>query len=58
MPLSARCLSEDSGRVPAGLFFYASPIARAVIGKTVGDVAVVETPNGKRSYEILLIEYV
>ena len=58
LEMSCRIVGEDEADVPAGLFFYASPIARAVIGKTVGDVAVVETPNGKRSYEILLIEYV
>ncbi len=27
-------------------------MARALIGKTVGDTAVVTTPKGKREYEI------
>jgi transcription elongation factor GreA len=34
-----------------------SPIARAVIGKSVGDVGVVETPNGTTEYEIDAVEY-
>ncbi len=56
--MSCRIVGEDEADVSAGLFFHASPIARAIIGKSVGDVAVVETPNGKRRYEILLVEYV
>ena len=33
----------------------ASPVARAVIGKSVGDSVEVQTPGGVRSYEILSI---
>ena len=32
-----------------------SPVARAVIGKGVGDSVEVQTPGGMRSYEILSI---
>jgi transcription elongation factor GreA len=35
-----------------------SPIARAMIGKEEGDVAVVEAPAGIREYEIIDIKYV
>ena len=34
-----------------------APIARAVIGKTVGDIAVVNTPGGTVEYEILSVDY-
>lgn len=34
-----------------------SPLARALIGKTVGDTVEVRTPGGERSYEILSIRY-
>ncbi|MBK8455100.1 MAG: transcription elongation factor GreA [Thiofilum sp.] len=34
-----------------------SPIARALIGKDEGDVAVVQAPSGKREYEILSVSY-
>ena len=33
-----------------------SPIARAVIGKSIGDSVEVQTPGGQRSYEILSID--
>lgn len=34
-----------------------SPIARALIGRSEGDVAVVRAPGGDREYEILSVEY-
>ena len=34
-----------------------SPIARALIGKEEGDIAVVQAPSGKREYEIIGIKY-
>ena len=34
-----------------------SPIARALIGKEVGDVAEIQVPSGKREVEILSIDY-
>ena len=34
-----------------------SPIARALVGKEVGDVAVVKAPNGLREYEIIAATY-
>ena len=34
-----------------------APIARALIGKAAGDSVEVQTPQGKRSYEILEVVY-
>ena len=34
-----------------------APLAKALIGKSVGDTAEVRTPAGKRSYEIISVEY-
>lgn len=34
-----------------------SPVARALIGKSTGDVVEVQAPGGMREYEILTIEY-
>lgn len=34
-----------------------SPIARALIGRSVGDVALVSTPGGEREFEILQVSY-
>jgi transcription elongation factor GreA len=35
-----------------------SPIARALIGKSEGDVVDVTTPGGMRTYEIVSVRYV
>lgn len=35
-----------------------SPVARALIGKKVGDSIEVKTPKGTKGYEVLIIEYV
>ena len=34
-----------------------SPIAKALIGKLVGDIVEVSTPNGSKSYEVIEVEY-
>ena len=41
-----------------GRISTSSPIAKALIGKTVGDQAEVQTPRGPHPYEILAIEIV
>ena len=44
--------SEESD-VAKGLISTTSPIGRALLGKKVGDMATVMTPNGKRELEVL-----
>ena len=39
--------------VTKGLISTTSPIGRGLVGKRVGDVATIMTPNGKRELEIL-----
>lgn len=41
-----------------GRISVSAPLARALIGKSVGDTAELASPKGKKSYEILEIEYV
>lgn len=40
-----------------GLISFESPIARALIGKKVGDEFSVSSPKGTRDFELLSIEY-
>jgi transcription elongation factor GreA len=44
--------------IEKNLISTASPIARALIGKTVGDSVEVRTPRGSHPYEILSIELI
>jgi transcription elongation factor GreA len=41
-----------------GKISISSPIARALIGKTVGNTVEVAAPGGVRSYEILKVQYI
>jgi transcription elongation factor GreA len=40
-----------------GRISLSSPLARALIGKSVGDTVEVNTPSGGRTYEISKVEY-
>jgi transcription elongation factor GreA len=51
-------VGEDEADIKANKISYSSPIARALIGKTEGDVAVVQTPGGERSLEIVAVKYI
>ena len=50
-------VGDDEGDIKNGMISVSSPIARALIGKSEGDVAEVLAPAGKRSYEILEVRY-
>ncbi|VUZ23816.1 Transcription elongation factor GreA [uncultured Comamonas sp.] len=50
-------VGEDEADLKFGLINVSSPIARALIGKEEGDVAVVMAPGGERSYEIVAVKY-
>ncbi len=50
-------VGDDEANIKAGLLSVSSPIARALIGKSEGDVAEVTAPGGVRSYEIVAVRY-
>jgi transcription elongation factor GreA len=50
-------VGEIEADVKKGRVSITSPIARALIGKSVGDSVEVNTPGGGKSYEILKIEF-
>jgi transcription elongation factor GreA len=52
-----RIVGEMEGDVKQGRVSITSPIARAMIGKTVGDSVEVNTPGGGKSYEILKVSF-
>lgn len=51
-------VGDDEGDIKAGLITISSPIARALIGKSEGDVAEVLAPGGIREYEVISVDYV
>jgi len=52
-----RIVGADEADVKEGLISVESPMARALINRSIGDLAKVRTPNGVRKYEILQVEF-
>jgi transcription elongation factor GreA len=50
-------VGEDEADFKEGKISFSSPIARALIGKFVGDVVDVHTPGGLKTYEIVDVRY-
>ena len=51
-------VGDDEADIQAGKISISSPIARALIGKQEGDIAVVQAPGGAIEYEILQVKYI
>jgi transcription elongation factor GreA len=51
-------VGEDEADLKLGLINISSPIARALIGKEVGDTAVVLAPGGEKAYEVVAVHYI
>ncbi len=56
--ITYRIVGEDEADVGNGLLSYASPIARAIIGRNEGAYVEVETPGGKCNYEVVSVKYI
>jgi transcription elongation factor GreA len=54
---SYQIVGPDEADVKAKRLSITSPLARALIGKKVGDSVEVTTPNGSKSYEIVRIAF-
>ena len=50
-------VGEDEAEIRAGRISVTSPIARALVGKSAGEVLDVAAPGGTRSYEILAVRF-
>lgn len=57
-PITYKIVGEDEADLKAGKISVMSPIARALIGKSVGDEVTVRTPNGEMGYEVDGVDHV
>jgi transcription elongation factor GreA len=48
-----KLVTSEESDVSKGLISTTSPIGKSLVGKQVGDTALVVTPNGKRELEVL-----
>ena len=53
-----KIVGDDEADIKVNKISINSPIARALIGKEEGEVAVVRTPNGDVEYEIVEVKYI
>ena len=51
-------VGDQEADVKSGRISISSPIARALIGKEVGDAIEVIAPGGARGYEVVKVKYI
>lgn len=53
-----RIVGPDEADFKKGTISVSSPVARAIVNRSVGDEVTVEVPGGKRTYEITAVNWV
>ena len=56
--VSYQIVGVDEADLKLSKVSFTSPIARAMIGKSAGDVISVQAPSGLREYEVLDVKYI
>lgn len=51
-------VGDDEADIKANRISISSPIARALIGKREGEIAVVRAPGGDKEYEVVGVKYI
>ncbi|HEX7673505.1 MAG TPA: transcription elongation factor GreA [Bdellovibrio sp.] len=55
--IAYQIVGVDEADVKKGMISVLSPLARAMIGKKVGDTVTVQSPKGDKEFEILSLQY-
>jgi transcription elongation factor GreA len=55
--ITYKIVGDDEADIRNGLISYTSPIARALISKSEGDVVDFLAPDGEKSYEVIEVRY-
>ena len=56
--LEIRLVTHEEADIQNGLYSVQSPIGKALLGKKPGDEVAVQTPGGKRTFEVLELKTV
>ncbi len=56
--LTYQLVGELEADVKEGRLAVTAPLARAIVGKEVGDTVEVNTPKGEKAYEILKVKFI
>ncbi len=52
-----KIVGQDESDIKQGLISFSSPLARALINKSVGDRVEVNTPRGSHAYEVVKVQW-
>ncbi len=55
--ITYKIVGQDEADIKTGMISYTSPIARALISKSDGDVVEFRAPDGEKAYEIIEVSY-
>tara|TARA_B100000989_G_scaffold250023_1_gene197704 strand:+ start:66 stop:545 length:480 start_codon:yes stop_codon:yes gene_type:complete len=53
-----KLVGKDEAEIKEKLIFYQSPIGKGLIGKNKGDFVEINTPSGKKNFEIIDVDYI
>jgi len=53
-----KIVGKDEADISKNLIYFKSPIGKALIGKSLEDMVIVETPSGEKTFEVLNIQYI
>ncbi|GBL03391.1 transcription elongation factor GreA [Glaciecola sp. KUL10] len=56
--ITYKIVGDDEADIKSGLISVNSPIARGLIGKSLDDVANIQTPSGVVEFEIIEVQYI
>jgi transcription elongation factor GreA len=56
--ITYKIVGDDEADIKLNMISIHSPIARALVGKSVGDEVRIETPGGVRLFEIIKVSYI
>ena len=56
-PVTYQIVGDLEADIREGRISVSSPVARALIGKSEGDLVAIETPRGTRRYEVVSVRY-
>ena len=56
--ITYKLVGQDEADIKKNLIFFKSPIGKALIGKNIGDMVIVNTPSGEKNFELLEVKYI
>lgn len=56
--ITYQIVGVDEADIKHGKISVTSPVAKALIGKQMDDIAVVKAPGGEKEYEIVAVKYI